>query len=177
MTDRPAEPQPDESVAVRTQELLVEAAVWKKWDTSARSANDAALFWGATAALIAGLLSAGVGVLLSLHPSGFVAVLIFAPLVGWAVWSIVSARVRRRYFQSNADEMRSLMVPDLLRHPSNDELRTLAATGNALLRKEYAVARVEDRLNLFAVHVVEFAPERLPWGGGTESGGLSPGVG
>ncbi|MGH8893238.1 MAG: hypothetical protein ACRDWY_08035 [Actinomycetes bacterium] len=62
------------------------------------------------------------------------------------------------------------MTPDLLRSPSDDELRTLASTGHALLRNEYAVVRAEDRINLYAIRVLEYAPEHLPWGGGTEQG-------
>jgi hypothetical protein len=65
--------------------------------------------------------------------------------------------------------MRNLMVPGLLHAPSDDELITLASTEHVFLRREYAVARIEDRLDLYAIHVLEYAPENLPWGGGSEA--------
>ena len=174
MTDRPVDTPSGDSAAdplkpVRDEELTVGAAVWESWVMSARSAADKGQFWGIIVAIGAGGLSAGTGLLLLLPSQASWSVLFYAPVVGSMGAWIASARVRRRRFGSTAVEMRSHLVPGLLRAPSDDELSTLASTGHALLRREYAVARVEDRLDLYAIRVLEYAPDQLPWGGGTEA--------
>ena len=162
---------------VRDEELTVDASVWTAWAVSARSATDMGLFGGLIAAVGAGGLSAGLGLLLLLPSHTSWAVLFFAPVVGSIGAWITNVQVRGRCFKSTAHEMRRLMVPGLLRGPSDDELRTLASTGHAIIRREYTVARVEDRLDLQAIRVLEYAPEQLQWSGGSESGGLAPGAG
>jgi hypothetical protein len=32
------------------------------------------------------------------------------------------------------------------------------------------LARIEDRIDVYAIRVFEYAPEHLPWGGRTEAG-------
>ena len=181
MTDRPLRVPSGENVddvvkPVRDEELTVDASVWGAWAESARSATDRGRLWGLIAAVCAGGLTAGLGLLLLPSHTSW-AVLLFAPVVGSIGAWIAKVQVRGRRFESTAEEMRRLMVPGLLRSPSNDELRTLVSTGHVILRREYTVAQVEDRLDLQAIRVLEYPPEQLQWGGGSESGGLAPGVG
>jgi hypothetical protein len=182
MTDRPLRApsggNADDVVKpVRDEELTVDASVWSAWARSARSATDRGQLWGLIAAAGTGGLSAGIGLLLLLPSPTSWAVLFYAPVVGSIGAWLTSVQVRGRQFRSTAHEMRQLMVPGLVRGPSDDELRTLASTGHVILRSEYTVARVEDRLDLQAIRVLEYAPEQLQWGEGSESGGLAPGVG
>ena len=179
MSDRAAGLDSDDpedwSKPARIDERTVDGAVWESWAESARSASDAGLRWGATVALAAGVLSAGLGLLVLLPSPAAAGVLIYAPLLGWAGWSLTSTRVRRREFMAVAEEMKDVMVPGLVRTPSIDELHKLASIRYSLFINDSTVGRVEDRLDLFAIRIFEYPLERVPaW---IVSGGGSPGGG
>jgi hypothetical protein len=162
----------DWSKPARIDERTVDAATWHAWAASARSASDAGLRWGAIVALTAGLIPAGIGLLILLPSPASLGVLIYAPLLGWAGLALVSARVRRRRFMPIAEEMKDVMVPDLIRTPSVDELHKLASTRHAHFIEDSTVCRVEDRLDLCAIRIFEYPLDRVPvWGGGYAGGG------
>lgn len=177
MSERPTESpsevdSEDWSKPARVEERTVDATTWHAWAESARSASDAGVLWGAVAALVGGLIPAGIGLLILLPSPAALGVLIYAPLLGWAGWSLMSARVRRRRFMSAAEEMKEVMVPDLVRTPWIDELHKLASTRHALFIKDSTVCVVEDRVDLYAVRIFEYPLDRVPvWGGGYAGGG------
>lgn len=174
VTDRPHAPPAEEESGgapkpIRIQEQTVKATTWTSWATSARSATDKGLLWGSTVSLVAGMLSAAIGFAFLFPSPASAIILIYTPVVGWISWRIASTRARRRSFDTVAREMRDSIVPDLLRNPSANELHALAYRGNALFINEYTVARVDDRLDLYAIQIFEYAPEELPWSGVPDS--------
>lgn len=171
----PAEEESDWS-PIRADEQVVNALTWRLWADAARSASNAGVLWGTVTALAMGGIAAGVGLLILLPSTAALSVLIYSPLIGWAGWGVVSARVRRRRFGLAAAQMKDFMVPDLVRSPWIDELHRLAATGHANFVSDTIVCRVEERLDGYAIQVFEYSPDRL--GGWTgDSGGAFAGGG
>jgi hypothetical protein len=182
MSERQADPLSDAdsedwTEPVRIDERTVNLATWHAWAEAAQSATRAGVLWGAFAALALVVIPAGVGLLILLPSPTALSVLIYSPMLGLVGWSLVSARVRRARFTSTGDEMKGVMVPELVRTPWIDELHKLASTRRAHFVKDFTVCRVEDRLDLYAIRIFEYSPDQLGNGVGETGGGFGGGGG
>lgn len=152
--DVPVEP-------IRVDVVTVAAYRWDAWRSAAEATSRRARRFAGVLGLAVGFVAGLAGFVL-LPAEARISVAVYAPFVGWSVWRLAQAFATARGLQSSVAELRSVVVPALVDHVTDESLESLLLNGGTLVVERSTVVVAEPRDSVVALIASEYDGDDLP---------------
>ncbi len=158
---------------IRVVEKILTTYQWDLWREAALRGTRRDDMIAAILGTVAAFAAAAVG-LDRFHAEAALSILIYAPVVGVGVWLWARSWLRKRHARRVAEEVRSNVVPALVRSISDLQVFHLLSDGGAVVAKESTLIRIAREGAGVTIRAAEFDLSKFPpelFSGGDAGGG------
>ncbi|MCW2748991.1 MAG: hypothetical protein JWR83_101 [Aeromicrobium sp.] len=140
---------------IRVAEVVLATYRWDAWSESAKSIERRSAWIATVVAVAVAILAAAAG-LLYIPGQGRVSAIIYAPVIGWGTRQWLFGHLGERWLRPTLDEVRGLVVPNLVTRIDITPLRNLVTHGGALVPEESTVIMSDRRESAVALVASEY---------------------